>query len=165
MEIKKLLTELGYDDNQIDSITTKKKIYFQNDVDNIVEKNKTNIESKIKDKYVAKEEYDVLNSNFNNLNKEIKTNDIKEVFKKLGGKEGKEFDAFIKLNEDLLDVEKESLEKSLSEKATDYDWAFHKNTAESNSFGNETNILSDLKQEQTNNNDNLVEGTIYRNFN
>ncbi|MEG1312727.1 MAG: hypothetical protein RSD40_00260 [Bacilli bacterium] len=121
MEIKKLLTELGYDDNQIDSITTKKKIYFQNDVDNIVEKNKTNIESKIKDKYVAKEEYDVLNSNFNNLNKEIKTNDIKEVFKKLGGKEGKEFDAFIKLNEDLLDVEKESLEKSLSEKATDFD--------------------------------------------
>lgn len=158
MPLKEELIALGYNDNQIESILSKKKLYFQEDVDNIIEKSKITIEGKIKDKFVSKDDYDLLNSSYNNLNKDMKTKSIKEVFTKVGGKGDKEFDSFLKLNEDLLDFEGNDLEKKLIDKATDFDWAFE-NTKNANVQDNQ--VLKDLKDD--NETLELVQGTIYKN--
>lgn len=157
-ELKKALIEVGYNESEAERIALKKKVYFQENLDDIVETSKKNIENKIKDKFIPREEYEALNSNYNNLNKQVKANEIKQSYMKIGGKEGNEFDSFLKLNEDLYEIDNEQLEKRLSEKANQFDWAFHKNE-ERPSIHNEQSILQSLKDGD---NGDLVEGTLYK---
>ena len=56
------------------------------------------------------------------LKKENRIPAIKEAYAKAGGKDGKEFDDFVKLNDDLFEVQ--DLKKSMEVLSKEFKWAF-----------------------------------------
>lgn len=122
-ELKTLLSQLGYNDNQIDSIANRKKIYFQDDVDNIVSKSKETLTEKYNKNFVSKADYDLVQSEYNNLVREVKTKTIKDEFIKNGGNE-KYFDDYMKINSQLMDLGDVELSKQIQESSLKNSWAF-----------------------------------------
>lgn len=123
-DLKTLLTELGYDDSQIESIANKKKIYFQNDVDNIVFKKENSLKEKFEKNYILKTDYDLLQSEHNNLVKDIKTKNIKDQFIKNGGNENY-FDDYMKINSTLMDLEEKQINEHIVNTQKTNSWAFN----------------------------------------
>lgn len=123
MELKKLLADIGYNDDQIEAISSKKKIYFQNDVDNIVVKKETSLKEKFEKNFISKTDYDLLQSEHNNLLKDIKTKAIKDEFLKNGGNENY-FNDYLKLNNQLMELEGEKLTQSVKQTQNQNSWAF-----------------------------------------
>lgn len=124
MDLKQELKSLGYTDGEIEAISNKSKIYFQNDVDNIVMKKENSLKEKFSKTYVSKADYDTLNSDYNNLVKDVKTKNIKEEFIKNGGNE-KFFNDYLKLNNQLMDLEAEALTKDIKGSVERNSWAFN----------------------------------------
>lgn len=124
MDLKNLLSDLGYSNEQVDAIANKKKVYFQDDVDNIVAKSKDTLIEKYSRNYVAKSDYDLIQSEYNTLLKDVKTREIKDEFIKMGGNE-KYFDDYIKINSNLMDLTPQELSKSMKETTTKNTWAFN----------------------------------------
>lgn len=141
MDLKSLLLDLGYSENQVNSIINKEKIYFQQDVDNIVEKSKARFEEKRDRDYISKSDYDFLQSEHNNLIKEVKINSIKQSYLANGGNE-KYFNDFMKVNEDLLAIDK-NINETIIERAKNNDWAFNKNTPTKAPYGYEDKLQKD----------------------
>lgn len=123
MDLKNLLSELGYNDEQIESIANKKKIYFQNDVDTIVQKKERSLLEKYEKNFIPKSEFDLLQSEYNNLNKNIKEKEIKQHFLDNGGNE-KYFDDYLKLNPQLMDLDSDMLKDSINQSTQKNQWAF-----------------------------------------
>lgn len=133
-DLKTLLSGLGYNDNQIESIANKNKIYFQDDVDNIVSRSKETLTEKYNKNYVSKSEYDLIQSEYNNLVKDVKTRAIKDEFLKNGGNE-KYFDDYLKLNNQLMDLGEKELTKQIQETTQKNSWAFNDMSAPKIPFG------------------------------
>lgn len=123
-DLKTLLTGLGYDDSQIDAIANKKKIYFQNDVDNIVFKKENSLKEKFEKNYILKADYDLLQSEHNNLVKDIKTKNIKDQFVKNGGNENY-FEDYMKINSNLMDLEEKQINEHIVNTQKTNSWAFN----------------------------------------
>lgn len=123
-ELKTLLSKLGYNENQIESIANKNKIYFQDDVDNIVSKSKETLTEKYNKNFVSKADFDLIQSEYNNLVRDVKTKAIKDEFIKNGGNE-KYFDDYIKLNSQLMDLGEQELSKQVQETTSKNSWAFN----------------------------------------
>lgn len=117
------LKGLGYSEEQIEAITNKKKIYFQNDVDNIVTKKETHLKEKMEKNFISKTDYDLLLSDYNNLSRDVKTNNVKQQFLQSGGKE-EYFNDYLKINQHLLDSGN-NLQKDLSDTMNANKWAFN----------------------------------------
>lgn len=138
MEIKKLLLDLGYSENQVNSIVNKEKVYFQDDVDNIVSKSKERLEQKRERDYVSKADYDSLLSEHNNLTKEVKSNEIKQHFLANGGNE-KYFNDFMKVNQNLFDIESSKISETIKLKSNENEWAFNNKATPKAPFGFDDN--------------------------
>lgn len=117
------LKGLGYSEEQIEAITNKKKIYFQNDVDNIVTKKETHLKEKMEKNFISKTDYDLLLSDYNNLSRDVKTNNVKQQFLQSGGKE-EYFNDYLKINQHLLESGN-NLQKDLSDTMNANKWAFN----------------------------------------
>lgn len=117
------LKGLGYSEEQIEAITNKKKIYFQNDVDNIVTKKETHLKEKMEKNFISKTDYDLLLSDYNNLSRDVKTNNVKQQFLQSGGKE-EYFNDYLKINQHLLESGN-NLQKDLSQTMNANKWAFN----------------------------------------
>lgn len=117
------LKGLGYSEDQIEAITNKKKIYFQNDVDNIVTKKETHLKEKMEKNFISKTDYDLLLSDYNNLSRDVKTNNVKQQFLQSGGKE-EYFNDYLKINQHLLESGN-NLQKDLSDTMNANKWAFN----------------------------------------
>lgn len=122
-DLKTLLSGLGYDDSQIESIANKKKIYFQNDVDNIVFKKENSLKEKFEKNYILKTDYDLLQSEHNNLIKDIKTKNIKDQFIKNGGNENY-FNDYMKINSNLMELEEKQINEHIVNSQKTNSWAF-----------------------------------------
>ena len=91
------------------------------------------------------------------LKKENRIPAIKEAYAKAGGKDGKEFDDFVKLNDDLFEVQ--DLKKSMEVLSKEFKWAFgnRDNSANKNDgilkdwLGNEPNETFDGSKDAFNN--------------
>ncbi len=123
MDLKQQLQALGYNDGEIEAISNKSKVYFQNDVDNIVMKKENSLKDKFSKTYVSKADYDTLTSDYNNLVKDVKTKAIKEEFIKNGGNE-KHFNDYLKINSQLMNLEDEALTKDIKSSVNRNSWAF-----------------------------------------
>lgn len=123
-ELKNLLTKIGYNEKQIESISNKQKIYFQDDVDNIVNKSKETLTDKYNKNFVSKTEYDLLQSEHNNLIKENKLKAIKDEFVKNGGNENY-FKDYMDINKHLMELNDETLAKQVAESTNKQVWAFN----------------------------------------
>lgn len=123
-DLKTLLSGLGYDDSQIDAIANKKKIYFQNDVDTIVFKKENSLKEKFEKNFISKADYDLLQSEHNNLVKDIKTKNIKDQFIKNGGNENY-FDDYMKINSNLMDLEEKQINDHIVGTQKTNSWAFN----------------------------------------
>lgn len=134
MELIKLLEELGYTNEQATKIATKDKIYFQNDVDNITSKVKETMTKNFEKSHISKSDYDLLQSDYSNLVKEVKGNAIKSAFTKMGGNE-KYYDDFLKINDDLYKIEDNNLDNVLKDKLSKSTWALSKDTPSLEDFG------------------------------
>lgn len=132
-DLKTLLSGLGYDDSQIDAIANKKKIYFQNDVDNIVIKKESSLKEKFEKNFIAKSEYDLLQSEHNNLVKDVKTKEIKESFVKNGGNE-KYFEDYMKINSSLMEMENTKINDHIVESQKINSWAFNNKSTQNIPF-------------------------------
>lgn len=147
-ELIKALQEIGYSEEQVQSIVEKKKVYFQNQVDDITNKVRETALKNYSENYVSKEDFTNLETNYRNLQLEVKTNKIKEVFVKNGGIDNY-FNDFIKLNGDLLEKEdNKQLEKTLIERNKTNPWAFKQEQVNLSDYG----IKEDYKAQ----NDNLM---------
>lgn len=123
MDLKQQLASLGYSEGEIEAISNKKKVYFQDDVDNIVMKKENSLKEKFSKTHISKTDYDLLSSEHNNLVKEVRTNKFKDEFIKNGGIE-KYFDQYMKLNKELMDLEGEDMTKGIQSSIDKADWAF-----------------------------------------
>lgn len=116
-DLKQQLINLGYSDEQSNSIVNKERVYFQNNVDDITNKVRTTTEDRYAKNYVHRDEY-------NSLVRELKTNNIKQEYLKSGGNE-KYFNDFIKVNDDLYGDG--GMSRSLSQRLKDSPWALSQN--------------------------------------
>lgn len=134
MELKKLLSDLGYNDNQIEAITNRKKIYFQDDVDSIVTKKEYSLKEKFERNFVSKTDYDLLHSEHNTLLKNIKKEAIKKEFLNNGGNE-KYFDDYMNLNQNLMDMEGKDINSHIKSSAQRNPWAFSEQPQNNTPYG------------------------------
>lgn len=124
MDLKNLLQNLGYDDNQIEAISNKKKIYFQNDVDNMMVKKETIMKEKFEKSFVSKTDYELLQSEYNNLKKDAQIRNVKDAFLKNNGKE-EYFNDFLKVNDGILEMEGKQLQDTILNSSKQSKWAFN----------------------------------------
>lgn len=138
MDLIKELQSLGYTEQQATEIATKsKKVYFQEDMDSITGKVKSVMENKIKSDYVSKTEYDLLVAETNKFKSDLKNKQIKDIYIQNGGNE-KYFDDFLKINDNLLNVEEKDLNKSINDIKKSKPWAFNNEPTLSDFGINET---------------------------
>lgn len=90
-----ILIANGVEKAQAEKIVSENKIYSQEQVDDIANKARETIEKKMEEKI------NTLANDYNQLQKQIKTKEIKDNYIKLGGRE-EFFDDFIKINEEKL---------------------------------------------------------------
>lgn len=152
MELIKQLQELGYSQEQAEKIVAKEKVYFQQDMDNIVSKAKSSEKERLEKNFISKTDYELLNSEYNNLKKEVKQNEILNNFKALGGNE-KNFNDFMKIHNDLLETDSKNIQAVMKEKLTQSAWA----------LANETPQLKDFGISNSENTEDSAYGTIYTN--
>lgn len=152
MELIKQLQELGYSQEQAEKIVAKEKVYFQQDMDNIVAKAKASEKERVEKNFISKTDYEVLNSEYNNLKKEVKQNEILNNFKALGGNE-KNFKDFMKIHNDLFETESKDIQAVMKTKLTESAWALI----------NETPTLKDFGVSNSENTEDSSYGTIYTN--
>lgn len=131
-DLVKQLMDLGYTENQANSIATKSKVYFQENVDDITNKAREtttkNVENRFKD-YVPRNEYDAIQLEYSKLKSEIRTSEIKSQYLKLGGKE-QYFNDYLNLNKDLMEIDNKTLDKTMSDRTKNHTWAFNNVTTE-----------------------------------
>lgn len=91
-----ILVANGVEKAQAEKIVSENKIYSQEQVDDIANKARETIEKKMEEKI------NTLANEYNQLQRQIKTKEIKDNYVKLGGRE-EFFEDFIKINEDKLE--------------------------------------------------------------
>lgn len=136
-DLLKQLMDLGYTESQANSIATKSRVYFQENVDDITNKAREtttkNVENRFKD-YIPKNEYDAIQLEYSKLKSEIRTNEIKSQFLKLGGKE-QYFNDYLNLNKNLMEIDTKELDKTMSNTTKSHTWAFNGTVATESDFG------------------------------
>lgn len=126
--------------------------YTQEDVDNIVEKAKTNLSAKFEKTHISREEYNSLQAKYNDLLNQDKTNFIQNKFNQSGGNSNA-FDDFMAANKQLLDLSKEDIEKEFDNVVNSKPYYF-----------NQQKQTDTITKNMFNENSDLIAGTIYKNF-
>lgn len=115
-ELIESLVGIGYSEEQATNIANKSKgVYFQNDVDNITSKIKSKEQERIASNYVPKADFD-------NVNNQLRTSQIRSQYTKLGGNESY-FNDFIKVNEDLLNFNEQEASALVKTRLDKSAWA------------------------------------------
>lgn len=138
------------------------KIYTQEDMDNITSKVKETMKSKYEKTHIDLETFKNLENKYNELLSQNKIANFKEVFIKNGGNPNA-YQDFISANKSILDIDNEKeLNKEFENLKQSKAFYFEdKNiTSISPRLPQDDEIVKDLLGE---NNDDLVNGTIYKN--
>lgn len=102
MKLRDILISNGVEKTLADKIVSENKIYSQAQVDDIANAARETITKKVESEYQAK--ISMLERDYNNLQNQVRTKEIKETYISNGGRE-EFFDDFIKLNgENLKDA-------------------------------------------------------------
>lgn len=102
MKLKDILISNGVEKTLAEKIVNENKFYSQAQVDDIANAARETVSKKVESEYQAK--ISLLEKDYNNLQTQVRTKEIKETYIKNGGRE-EFFDDFIKLNgENLKDV-------------------------------------------------------------
>lgn len=143
MDLIKQLQDIGYSEAQATEIATKsRKVYFQEDMDNITAKVKSTVENQYSKNYIPKSEYDLLSAENLKMKTDLKQNTIRDLYIKNGGNE-KYFNDFLKVNQGLLDQEGKTLENSILETKKNNSWAYGKETPTLADFGKKDNVVKE----------------------
>lgn len=126
--------------------------YTQEDVDNIVEKAKSNLSAKFEKTHISREEFNELQNKYNDLLNQDKTSFIQNKFLESNGNSNA-FNDFLAANNDLLALSKEDIEKKFDEVKNAKPYFFNQNQP-----------VDNITKNMLNKSDDLVEGTIYSKF-
>lgn len=99
MKLKEILISNGVEKTLAEKIVNENKFYSQSQVDDIANAARETISKKVESEYQAK--LSLLEKDYNNLQNQVRTKEIKETYLSNGGRE-EFFDDFIKLNGDNL---------------------------------------------------------------
>ena len=139
---------------------TERKVYYQEDVDNITAKVKERQAEKYAKTHIELAKYQELENKYNELINQNKINEFKETFKTNGGNL-EAYDDFISTNKDILDLEGDKLTQRFNELRETKKYYFNSTNPTPNSQSiNDTQEMGELLKEKS---DNVVEGTIYKN--
>jgi len=119
--------------------------YTQEDIDNILEKKMESFKLKMEKTHINLNDYKQLEKEVLGFKKSMKEDTIKKEFLKNNGNI-KHFEDFMKINDELYDIDEKELTKSIKEISKKRDWAFNLDKALQY---NEEEVFNDLLPPKT----------------